>query len=142
MVPPAQLLVLGTWAAVVLVLIGLGALVRRAWAAPARGADDLLVSFWLGWAVLVLGLQTWHLFHPIDVAARAVCIALGLVGLGLGGVPAWKHVRHGVLRNLAALVAAAMLAVWLSNHALAGARYGDVAAYFVPPVRWLVEPPI
>jgi hypothetical protein len=142
MVAPAQMLVLGTWAAVALVLIGLGSLLRRPMGAPARDGDDLLLSFWLGWAVLVLGLQTWHLFRPIDDAARAVCVALGLLGLAFGGVQSWRRVLRGVPRNFPVLVAGAALAVWLSNHALAGARYGDVAAYFVPTVRWLVEEPI
>jgi hypothetical protein len=139
MVAPAQALVLGTWAAIALVLVGLGSLVRRAGGATARDANDLLVSFWLGWAVLVLALQIWHLFHPIDGAARATCIAAGLLGLVLGGAEPWSRVLPGIPRNLPALLAAAALAIWLSNHALAGARYGDVAAYFVPTVRWLVE---
>jgi hypothetical protein len=30
----------------------------------------MLLSFWLGWACLVLWLQTWHLAHPIDGSPR------------------------------------------------------------------------
>lgn len=66
-------------------------------------------------------------------------VGFGFVGLLVGGGQPWGRMRRGVVRNVPALGAGIALAVWLSNHALAGARYGDVAAYFVPTVRWLVE---
>ena len=139
MLPHAQVLVLTTWTALGFGLVGLGALVRRAWRADACGADDLLQSFWLGWAALVLWLQVWHLARPIDDTARAVCAVAGGLGLVLAGPRPWIRVGRGAGRDLPAVTALVVLAVWLSNHALGGARYGDVGAYFVPTVRWLVE---
>ncbi|HWP67361.1 MAG TPA: hypothetical protein VNO26_15805 [Candidatus Limnocylindria bacterium] len=135
----AQLLVLEAWAVVALVLVGIGLLVRRAAGAAARDAGELLDCFWLGWAALLLGLQVWHLARPIDDAARAACLLAGAIGLVAGGLTPWRALARGAVRDAPALAAAVLLAVWVSNHALAGARYGDVAAYFVPTVRWLVE---
>jgi hypothetical protein len=140
--PHAQVLVLASWAVAGLGLIGLGALVRRLWHAEAGGADDLLLSFWLGWACLVLWLQAWHLVHPIDGAARTACTAAAGLGLLAAGPRPWIRIGRGAGHDLLAVSALVALAVWLSNHALGGARYGDVGAYFVPTVRWLVEQPI
>jgi hypothetical protein len=142
MVSPAQLSVLAAWIAVGLVLTGGGALIARAWRAPLRAADDLLLCFWLGWAALVLALQAWHLARPIDDAARLLAAAAGTAGLALAGAAPWRAMARAVPRHVPLLAAGAVLAVWLSNHALGGARYGDVNGYFVPTVRWLLAHPI
>jgi hypothetical protein len=133
----AQLLVLATWAVAALGLVGIGQLVRRLLAIGAEEPGDLLGSFWLGWAALVLSLQTWHVFLPIDWRALGAASVAAIVGLAIGGAAPWAGLLRGALRGAPALVVCALAAFWLSNHALAGARYGDSGAYFIPTVRWL-----
>ena len=132
---------LAAWAVAALVLVGWGALGRRLLGARAASADDWLVSFWVGWCAVVLALQVWHLALPMGRAATAACVLIGAVGLVLGaanGVP-WLR-RAG--RHAPAIVGAGAVALWLSNHALGGARYGDVGAYFLPTVHWYLAYPI
>lgn len=139
--PGAQLMVMGAWLLAGVVLAGWGALARSALRAPATTADDWLASFWAGWCAAVLALQVWHLFLPVDPTAAAACTVVGALGLLIG-------LRHGatwlrrVPRHLVAITAALLLLIWLSNHALEGARYGDVGAYFMPTVRWYEAHPI
>jgi hypothetical protein len=140
--PEAQLLVLEAWALIALVLVGVGMLVGRALGMRPRGADDLLLAFWLGWVGVLLGLQLWHLVLPIDDRARMAYALAGVVGLLVGGPRPWIQLVRRLPWNVPALVLLAAAAVWFSNRALGGARYGDTGAYFVPTVRWLVEYPI
>jgi hypothetical protein len=135
----AQWLVLGAWWIVALVLAGLGLLVRGGGETSPSAAEDLSLSFWCGWSTLVLALQVWHVAYPIGDAARVFVAVAAAIGLVLAGVRPWIGVARGAPRHGILLVASVGLALWFSNHALAGARYGDVAAYFVPTVRWLVE---
>jgi hypothetical protein len=133
----AQGLVLGAWCAVGLVLIGWGALVRWALGARAESADDWLTSFWIGWCALVLALQVWHLAMPVGQPARIACAAIGAIGLVVGVAQGMRWPARAI-RHVPALVGVAVVAVWVSNHALAGARHGDSGAYFLPTVHWYV----
>src|SRR5262249_9520587 len=83
------------WSALVLVLIGLGLLLRRAVGLRAEVASDRFADFWIGWAVLVAMLQLWHLCLPVDgrALADAALLAVGgwwwsLRDLRLGA-PSW-----------------------------------------------------
>ena len=130
--PPAQGLVLGAWALVALVLLGWGTLASWILRSPAQSLDDWLTSFWVGWSAVVLALQVWHLAMPIGPSTAVACGLVGAVGLAVGGVR-WLA---RATRHVPALVGVAAVTVWLSNHALGGARYGDTGAYFLPTVHW------
>jgi len=134
----AQLLVLGAWVVAGVALVGIGQLARRLLCGPDR-ERDLLGSFWIGWATLVLVLQLWHVVLPVDARASAAMAAVGIAGLVAAGAAPWARLLRGMPRDAPAWIACAALAVWLSNHALGGARYGDTGAYYVPTVKWLRE---
>jgi hypothetical protein len=139
MIAPAQLWVLGTWFGVGLMLVGLGSFVRRLCGAPAQGTGDLLRSLWVGWALLLVLLQVWYLFLPVDQRALVAMAVVGAIGLLLGGSRSWRALLRGLRRSWLPLLACALLAIWLSNRALSGARFGDTSLYHVPKVRWIVE---
>jgi hypothetical protein len=135
----AQLLVLVAWWVTGLVLVALGFLVHRGSETAGSAAEDFFLSFWRGWCTLVLALQVWHFAYPIGDAARVCAVVAAAIGLALAGARPWIGVARGARHHGLLLVTSVALALWFSNHALTGARYGDVAAYFVPTVRWLVE---
>jgi hypothetical protein len=139
MLSDASLMILAAWAGLCLVLVGLGSLVRRALHSPAEDADGLILSFWLGWASLLLALQVWHLFFPVGGWALGLVVGAGVLGLAVGGSRPWLVIARGLCRNGPALILLALIAIWLSNLALTGPRHGDAGAYFVPTVRWLAE---
>jgi len=138
----AELLVLVAWGIAGLAIVGFGFLFRRAARVPAVDADDVLSSFWLGWCCLLLGLQVWHLLLPVDRRAQVACGLVAAIGLAIGGLGPWRRLVPRRPRHAVAFGLLAAMAVWLSNHALGGARHGDTGAYFLPTVRWLVAYPI
>ncbi len=142
MLPQAQQLVLGAWLLAGLLCVGTGQLVRRAFRADAHTVDDLLLSFWLGWAVLLIGLQLWHLVFPVDDRARIAVATVGVLGLAVGGASAWRPLPRRALRNAPALVAVVLIAWLLSNLSLEGARFGDTGSYYVPTIAWILQYPI
>jgi hypothetical protein len=135
--PYAQRLILAAWIIATLVVAGIGLLVQRVGGGRARDANDLLQSCWVGWASAVLALQVWQLVLPIDLRATSTLAAVGVLGILAGGFAVWWRLLRGIVLNLPALAAFAVLALWLSNRELGGPRYGDTGAYFVPTVRWL-----
>ena len=69
----AQQIVLAAWALLAAVLVGLGLLERRVFGPRVASGRDLWTSFWVGWAMLLVGLQLWHSWLPIDDRARVLC---------------------------------------------------------------------
>jgi hypothetical protein len=139
---PAQWLLLEGWAVVVPLFVGWGALVRWLWREPVRSdAGDVLLSFWLGWAAVLLVLQLAHFAVPIDARARALIVGGGVLGLLSAWRPWWRLVRR-LPRAIAALAVGALLAIWLSNRAAGGLPSGDTGTYYLPTIRWVSAHPL
>jgi hypothetical protein len=142
MLTASQWLLLAGWAVIVPLFIGWGILVRRLWRAPLRAdGADFLLSFWIGWAAVILVLQLWHFALPVDGRARLLVAAGGVFGL----ISAWRaggRLLSRAHRALPVLVAAVPIAVWLANRASEGSRFGDTGGYYVPTIRWMIEYPV
>jgi MYXO-CTERM domain-containing protein len=130
------------WAALALVLVGLGSPVLRLLGRRAARTADLEPAFWLGLAVAVAALQLWHFLAPIDTPAAALLTAAGLVGLLAGRSAlrgAWSDVRalHPLLLAGWGLVVL-LCAVW----ALAPLQWYDAGLYQVQAVKWAISYPV
>ncbi len=133
----AQALILVAWLVVGLAFIGLGVLVRRALGLELTGgAEGWLGSFWLGFSGAIALLQLWQLAWPVDDRALAGFLVLGGAGLVLEGKRLSLALLRGFRRGWPALLALALAAWWISNHALGGPRNGDSGLYHVPMVCW------
>jgi len=132
----AQQVVLAAWLLVASVLLGLGLLERRVFGPPLGRAGDLWQVFWVGWALLLCGLQLWHFVLPVDDRARIAFAGLALLGWLVSAPMLWRVLRPALPRSLPALAAVLACAWWMSNRCLAGARFGDTGLYLVPVVHW------
>jgi len=138
----AQQLVLAAWALLAVVLTGLGLGERRLFGPPLRRGSDLWTAFWMGWALLLVGLQLWHFAVPINDAARWFFGIAGIAGWIAAGAAPWRVIGGVVRRHFAALVAVAGAVWWMSNQAMAGPRFGDTGMYLVPTMHWYEEFPV
>jgi len=131
-----MLLVLKAWMVIGLALIGIGLLFHRLSRAAVTNVEELISSFWLGWALLLLLLQLWHFFLPVDRRAAVATVLLGLLGVAVGGRQPWVALLRGIPRHVPTLVFFMLLTVGLSNRALDGPHFGDVGLYHLPVVYW------
>ena len=136
------LLILQAWLALGFLFAGVGALVRHALRSPARGGSDLLLSVWLGWVTVLFVLQLWHLAFPVHWSALAILSVVATAGHVLAGPETWKSVARGAMRHAPALVAFAVVTVWLADRAVFRLVNGDSGLYHVPTIEWLTAYPI
>ncbi len=128
--------ILGSWVFFFLLLVGLGLFFRRLFGNPPRKAAGFLLSFWIGWAAALAGLQLWHLVLPVDWRALAFAAALSLAG------HLWnaKGTRDFAGRNLPGLGVFALFflvgSVWIANQAVFSPRMPDFGLYHIPAIRW------
>jgi len=134
--------VMFSWLGLAGVFTGLGCL----WYRPGRlpQADPIGVSqcFWLGWSVVVVGLQLWQVWLPVNgLALLAVTLA--------GGVGLVRH-RQQLRRALSApfrgrrlfLSVVALLLLWVANHSLRPPQNIDSGLYHLQAIRWIGSYPI
>jgi hypothetical protein len=134
--------ILVTWLILILALLGIGLMVRRAFNL-AMTTEGLFGSFWLGLALTVLLLQLWHLVLPITAVTLTVVLALGFTGLALNGSDLrawWTPARRRV--SPALLVAIGIGVFWLANRSMDTVAAGDTGMYHYPMVMWAKEYPI
>ncbi len=113
----AVALLLGSWLLLGGLLAGTGRLVLALLTLPRGEPPPIALSFWLGWAATVAGLQVWHLARPVDGLAFGVLAVAGAAGLVMLvrdlsrvvplGAPAGRSGRAAAL--LASVVACAVL---------------------------------
>jgi hypothetical protein len=94
-------------------------------------------AFWIGWGTLIVVLQVWHLFLPINGWAFAVVAVLGILGLILhwGKIAgAWRALR-GLGWRFGLLLAIGL--IWLAGQAMGPpGPGGDSGLYHLPAVLW------
>ncbi|MBC8107411.1 MAG: hypothetical protein H7Z14_12530, partial [Anaerolineae bacterium] len=137
----AMLLVLTTWAALVVVLVGIGLGVQGLFGLRTINTSTLLLSPWNGFAIVILFLQTWHFVFAIRWPAIAVVAVLGALGL-------WSA-RHELMTWFRSVrigwplgFALALAAIWVANRAIAPGNAFDSGLYHYAVVRWSHEHPI
>jgi hypothetical protein len=134
-----------TWLALAVVFVGLGLLLRRVFGLLVYRADVLLRAFWAGWALMLLFLQVWHLFFPVDWRVWLILAPCGLAGIAWNGRGLWVLVRrslstrYGVVYFLLLVCAVVVVA----NHSIAAPPlHSDSFLYHLQTIKWNVSYPI
>ena len=137
----AMIVVLLSWAVLGLLCLGFGTWVRHLLGLRLERVDHILLSFWVGWACIILVLQLWHLGMPMDYRAFALIATFGIAGL------AWNW--RALCRPLCALKSrravfflALIFATWLSNRATDAPRPYDYGLYYEQTVLWINSHPV
>ncbi|MGH7659112.1 MAG: hypothetical protein ACREL6_12835, partial [Gemmatimonadales bacterium] len=132
-----------TWWVLALGFIGLGLGVRRLLGLTAVNVQRCLMAFWTGFAVVILFLQIWNFFFPVQWPALALVMAAGAIGLAasrleltrwLGGVQ-WRA-------NLPLIGTSALLVFWVANQAIGGATQYDSGLYHIQAMEWAATYPV
>ena len=134
-------LVLLSWLLLFLLFSGLGMTALKLLGKPCASGWDWLDSFWLGWALSLALLQIWHFFFPIN---EMILLLLAL--LAARQLIAQRETAARLLASLRGqrlyLPGLALLALWLSNRALAMPTAYDSGFRDIQAVMWIDAYPI
>ncbi|NJL05675.1 MAG: hypothetical protein HC911_12385, partial [Chloroflexaceae bacterium] len=126
------------WSVWLCCISGIGLLVLRAMHLTPTQAWHWASAFWGGWTLVVLMLQLWHLVLPINAVA-----VVGLMGIGLSGILLQRQAVADLGQSLWAaprtVGMAAMVLVWLANHAAGAVTDYDTGLYHYQSVRWATD---
>lgn len=126
-----------TWVVALATFAGLGYAFLRSARLERDGAEGLFAAVWIGWALALGVLQTWHLFQPVDVRVRVLVLALGGAGF-LWNLPyLLARLRLAPRRVLPFAAASLLLTFWMANRAMAPAMEYDAGLYHLNTIRWL-----
>ena len=134
--------ILLSWLALALVFAGTGFLAHRIFGRKDSTLGVIADAFWIGWGTIIVILQVWHLFLPINGWALALVAVLGIMGLALH-----RDEFAGALRGLRGLgwrfgLLLALGLVWLAGSAMGPpGPAGDCGLYHLPAVRWYLAFP-
>jgi hypothetical protein len=137
-----MLAIAGAWLVALASFAGLGLGLLRCLRLDRGGSENGFASIWIGWALAVGVLKVWQLIFPVNVGARLLLVALGAAGLGGNFRLLATELRPMLGRVIPFAVAAALLALWLANRAMAAEMNSDVGLYHLPTGRWLSEYPV
>lgn len=137
-----MIFVLFLWLGFFLVFAGLGLLLRRLFGSESQDLEDLLHSFWVGWALAILMLQIWHFWFPVDWRASSFLFLVGALGIVWNRQNLWSLLRKNLLKNWAFLLFFLLISVWLANRAIGSERLYDTGLYHLPAVHWIKVFPI
>ena len=134
-----MLAILGTWLVLLAAFCGIGFVAQRLAGVRAGSAERVLCAFWLGWAIVVVLLQFWHLVAPVNEVTFLVLVIPGLVGLALNARDLARLLRTDVRAKVWYLASVALFAVWLANRAMGPIGPYDAGLYHLNSIRWASE---
>lgn len=143
----AMLAVAGTWCLLSLLFFGVGRLLLRVLRLDGKGRGHAHLAFWIGWGAMLIILQVWHFFLPVDGRISLIFALLGTLGLLLDGksmladAQAWLAQRSQRQLVLGGLTLLLVVGFW-SSLAIGPPLRGDTANYHMPAVRWTSAYPI
>lgn len=164
--PLAMLAILATWAVWAAAFVAWGAAIFPRGAigsdhandSTTRGAPDgaarWLVWFWAGWCAVVVLLQVWHLFLPVDARAAGVVLGAAAVAAArrhrelaaaiadVGLVPRTILVAGAAIAVVWSSVAMGEIKVTGSGEVVGVIRITDTGLYHMQAARWNAAYPI
>jgi hypothetical protein len=119
-----------------LILAGLGLLVLRLYGMELRDARQLSLAPMVGWCLVIVVTQVWHLLLPVDWRAIVPLVLLA----GVGAVLTARELRQVLLRSMPGrpgfLAVLLLLVLWVAYHAVTQPRFGDAQLYHLSAVQW------
>lgn len=128
--------ILLTWSLFGAIFLGVGTLAYHIIGGAIRRTEDIFMSFWIGWAAIILYLQIWHLFLRIDMWVLILPAIAGAYGWYTSGRALSTIVRGNVARHHIATLLLGVVVLWTANHALTPLYEYDAGLYHLPTVRW------
>ena len=141
----AILAALASIVTVILLLAGIGCLIRSVFKLRTDSVQKSLLSIWIGYGSTLFTLQIWHLFSAVNLIAFLIFGLTGLCGLLLNRKDLWRWLRSVRSIGVTGYVITGLLALYalvLSDVAIGPIRNVDTGIYHYSAVRWMTTFPV
>ena len=132
-----------TWIILTIAFLGMGSYIIQIFSIKRMNMETLLSSLCLGWAALIIILQIWHLFLPVDIAAVVCFLIIGFTGC-IVHKHYFDHIKLilGTNKGKLALLFVILFAIWLSNQVMRENNLYDSGLYHLGMIQWISTYPI
>jgi len=132
-----------TWAVFAIALLGVGLLVTNCFSINIKNSETLLSSLCIGWCTLIIMLQIWHLFLPVDIYTVVCFLFIGFLGAIINKNNCC-YIYYILTSNKGkiALTAIIVFAFWLSNQVMRDNKLYDSGLYHLNMIQWISTYPI
>ena len=138
----AMLEILAVWAGASCVLVGWGLLLQWVLGIGRIDSRQLLVSFWVGLALLVGVLQVYHIFGAINGWAVSGVAAIGAIGVFAHARRLFGWISSAIRKKPLLTALLSLVAIWASNLSLRPCGAHDTGTYHLAAIRWMNAYPI
>lgn len=131
------------WSVLIVALTGVGLILRRLICCDRPDADGLVTAMWLGYAVLIIFLQIWHLWLRAGGGASFTAfVVLGLIGIILHFRSLMTWLTGSVIRHYLAWPLMILLIAWAAHRSAGACTCPDSGLYHINAVNWAAQHPI
>jgi hypothetical protein len=130
-----------TWLVLFFCFCGIGLTFQKLFGVKVLDGENTLSAFWFGLCLVLMGLQIWHLFAPVDSRPLLFVLGLGAAGIYLCRSQIFELFKQGNFR-LWWIVPFCLVLLWLANRAMAPISAYDAGLYHLSSIRWISSYPI
>lgn len=138
----AMSLVIAAWIPLFFIFTGVGLAAAHAVRFRPQHAQGWFRCFWIGWALVLVFLQIWHLAFRVDWRPLLVVSAIGAAGLFLHRRELWNLVWRVAPRNWLFCFVVLVLTLRIANRAIGAPMHTDAGFYHLSSIRWAATFPI
>jgi len=137
----AMLWISASWILLLVSFCSIGFSAQRLFGFREVHSESTQNAFWIGWCLVLMLLQLWHLVAPVDarVIGFLFIISVGALAYSRQSV---NELLRLVRTHKLFLLTAFMLLLWLSNRAMAPVKPYDAGLYHLGVIRWISDYPI
>jgi hypothetical protein len=135
-------IIISAWAILFVIFTGCGLFIRRSFGLKIHNFDNLLFSFWIGWAYAIFFLQIWNLFFKIDWWAFLLISILGAMGLLWNYQDTWYLLKKSIFKYWYIYLILILMTLWMANRSILSPFVYDSGLYHLTSVRWATSFPV
>ena len=134
--------ILITLAVLFILFCGIGLSFAKLFGLKDCDAELTLSAFWVGWAFVIISLQLWHLFSPVDSKAFINFVLVGILCLIWNRNIIINLFRTNLIDKLILTIIFCLIIIFIVNQAIGPIIVYDSGLYHIQSMRWISSYPI
>ena len=131
-----------TLAVLFLFICGIGLSFAKLFGLKDFDAELTLSAFWVGWSFVIISLQLWHLFAPVDIKAFIIFALVSILCLIWNRKGIISIFRTDLIYKLTFSFFICLIVIFVANKAIDPVFVYDLGLYHISSMRWISSYPI